>query len=212
MKKKFTIIELFVSITIISILISILIPSLANARQMGKRAVCLSSQKHISIASQLYVIEENYFPALAQLKSGGGLQWWDEILGLEQKWIQCPSVKIDGIGYNHPSIGGWLGPGPNFNEVFDPTNTVIFADSSRIINHGEPNPDKWVAVDSNKGENFFRTPVNNPWYSSQGQRIIGRHAGSLSAVFVDGHGQTMKASGLGMQYSEGHELAKWDLK
>ena len=68
-----------------------------------------------------------------------------------------------------------------------------------------------LAMDPSKGAKFFRTP-NNPWYSSHGQRIIGRHAGSLSAVFVDGHGQTMKASGLGMQYSEGHELAKWDLK
>lgn len=212
MNKKFTIIELFVSITMISLLVSILIPSLANARQMGKRAVCLSSQKYISIASQMYVIEENHFPALALKRSGGGYQWWDEILGLESESIQCPSVLNYGIGYNHPSIGRWLNYGPSINNILNPANTVLFADSSRIINHGEPNPDKWVAVDSNKGENFFRTPVNNPWYSSQGQRIIGRHAGSLSAVFVDGHGQTMKASGLGMQYSEGHELAKWDLK
>ena len=49
----FTIIELFVSITMISLLVSILIPSLANARQMGKRAVCLSSQAHINSFSNV---------------------------------------------------------------------------------------------------------------------------------------------------------------
>lgn len=45
MRKRFTIIELLVVIAIIGLLISILMPSLSKARELSKRAVCLSNIK-----------------------------------------------------------------------------------------------------------------------------------------------------------------------
>jgi prepilin-type N-terminal cleavage/methylation domain-containing protein/prepilin-type processing-associated H-X9-DG protein len=50
MYKKFTLIELLVVVTIISILLSMLLPALKNAREAAKTAVCLSNQKQIGIA------------------------------------------------------------------------------------------------------------------------------------------------------------------
>jgi prepilin-type N-terminal cleavage/methylation domain-containing protein len=51
--KKFTLIELLVVVAIIGILTSILLPSLQNARESVKVAVCVSNQKQFGIASMM---------------------------------------------------------------------------------------------------------------------------------------------------------------
>ena len=58
MNRKFTLIELLIVVAIIGILVSIMIPSLAKAREKGKRAVCKSnlSQAYKTI----YMYGNNY--------------------------------------------------------------------------------------------------------------------------------------------------------
>ena len=51
----FTLIELLVVIAIISLLVSILLPSLNRAKDLAKQSVCLSNLKSIGIAVQFYV-------------------------------------------------------------------------------------------------------------------------------------------------------------
>lgn len=50
----FTLIELLVVISIIALLMSILMPSLGKAREMGKRVVCLTRQKQLVTACAIY--------------------------------------------------------------------------------------------------------------------------------------------------------------
>ena len=52
--KKFTLIELLVVIAIIGILASMLLPSLQNAREKTKRAVCKSNIKQVGTAMTMY--------------------------------------------------------------------------------------------------------------------------------------------------------------
>ena len=53
-KSGFTLVELLVVISIISLLVSILLPALTKAREQAKAAICLSNLRQFNIAAQMY--------------------------------------------------------------------------------------------------------------------------------------------------------------
>ena len=67
MKNKFTLIELLVVMAVVGILVSILLPSLSNARQEAQRALCLSNYKQVSILVELYgATNDSTFPGIVE--------------------------------------------------------------------------------------------------------------------------------------------------
>lgn len=56
--QAFTLIELLVVVAIIALLISLLLPALAGAKEQGKRAKCLANERQIAIAAQSYALED----------------------------------------------------------------------------------------------------------------------------------------------------------
>jgi prepilin-type N-terminal cleavage/methylation domain-containing protein len=64
MRKGFTLIELLVVIAIISVLIAIMIPALARAREMTRRESCAANLASIGSAMQVYASMERVFPTL----------------------------------------------------------------------------------------------------------------------------------------------------
>ena len=78
--KRFTLIELLVAIAIIGILVSLLAPSLKNARERGRQASCLSNTKSWGTAAMMYHDDNQKFwnalgwPYRTSGKSAGGVQ------------------------------------------------------------------------------------------------------------------------------------------
>ncbi len=54
----FTLIELLVVVAVIALLIAILLPALAGARASARRTLCLSNQRQLGLALQLYVNDQ----------------------------------------------------------------------------------------------------------------------------------------------------------
>ena len=69
----FTLIELLIVIGIISLLVGLLIPTLAHARESARRASCLSNLRQVHLMLALYAQDNNDFVPIGY--RGGNRQW-----------------------------------------------------------------------------------------------------------------------------------------
>jgi prepilin-type N-terminal cleavage/methylation domain-containing protein/prepilin-type processing-associated H-X9-DG protein len=229
----FTLIELLVVIAIIAILAAMLLPALSKAKAKAKRTQCTSNMRQISIAHKLYT-DDHHGVYMMHGRKGGDRRnvfyrtnpnvtyWPDTFRNLnylkDLKAMECPSVTFWtnklAIGMNYPEIGKWLTGIVKEAEVRKPVDTVVFADSQVIANPREPDPDKWIPKEDTIGGRewvciLFRTPSTGS-YNSFPQRVVNRHESTCNLGFLDGHAEVRRASEVGLQYQEGHILAKWD--
>jgi len=70
----FTLVELLVVIAIISLLVSILLPSLNRIKELTRRAVCMANERGILLIMQLYGAENDAWVVL-----GNGANYWGPI-------------------------------------------------------------------------------------------------------------------------------------
>ena len=89
MKHGFTLIELLVVIAMIALLVTILAPSLQNAKDLARAAICMSNGHGLSVAHTMYAEEsEQYFAS--------PVRWPVELLPYlgDASIIKCPSSRV----------------------------------------------------------------------------------------------------------------------
>ncbi len=104
-KKAFTLIELLVVVAIIAVLVSMLLPALAAARESARRAVCGSNQKQLGMAILAYEADygwvaggsHDWQPTAFQDQSPAGrlnLAFYYPTYFSDPKIIWCPSDLV----------------------------------------------------------------------------------------------------------------------
>ena len=105
-RTAFTLIELLVVIAIISLLVSILLPSLSRAKELAKRALCSSNQHHIGLGLLMYASENDEFLPEAY-RNPDVVDWYHDA-------IEGVATQMGSFNENHPKYpakwGGDLTP------------------------------------------------------------------------------------------------------
>lgn len=113
--KKFTLIELMIVIGILAILLTILLPSLKNAREAAKTAVCNSQLSSLNKGLQLHLKENQYHYMerdLRHSRDDGGNFWTHQLKPYygDQDSLKCPSASHE-VPRTHMFFGnakkGW---------------------------------------------------------------------------------------------------------
>ena len=74
-RRGFTLVELLVVITIISMLMALLLPAVQSAREAGRRATCMNNQQQIGKAMLNYESGAGEFPGYVEELSGRPISW-----------------------------------------------------------------------------------------------------------------------------------------
>ncbi|HZL34703.1 MAG TPA: prepilin-type N-terminal cleavage/methylation domain-containing protein [Tepidisphaeraceae bacterium] len=203
----FTLIELLVAIGIVAVLLAMLIPALAGAREQGKSIKCLSNLRQLSLAANVYCENYNGSYPIAYYTDGasGGSIAWDFTAmrggsgaqirpgliwragegGLQVQ--QCPSYigRPSGddpyTGYNYNT--SYIGHGDQ-ETIPAPMRAGQIQDGARTALFGDGQyyggPDK-----------FMRSPFPSPGDLAFKYRAAGtqayRHQRRTNVVYCDGH-------------------------
>jgi len=161
-RNGFTLIELLVVISVISILISILLPALASARQRAEQIQCANNLKQIKFGWTGYVTDEKEYMMPQRTNVGvPGTRYWCDVNNAQKFFIgryitvhkifECPTSPLEVFGptiYTKYAVNGMSSTTADnyapavlttnsftqarFGELKKPWKTIGFFDASAV--------------------------------------------------------------------------------
>lgn len=209
-KRKFTLVELMIVISIITILMAMLLPTLNKARETARRSTCTNNLKQISFAVHSYAIDyKDWMPQAEHGRSswigstavylGASAQFpfyygWVNTKLSTQKLYQCPSGNNQlyyNVNYMYSKlVGCYTGTGINF--ASNPEQRPVRLSSVKNASEAVITLDGrcfsqtiWTFRGWNYALNIYVPGPDNTDF---------RHQAALNLLYVDGHTGSVRNS------------------
>ncbi|RYG35837.1 prepilin-type N-terminal cleavage/methylation domain-containing protein [bacterium] len=204
MRRAFTLIELLVVIAIIAILAAILFPVFAQAKTAAKAASCMSNERNLGLAVQMYLGDhEDRFPLTAYVDAEGNTVLWHDMIDPyvknKQVWL-CPGCDLatqdangaitSHFGYNVGYLTDFMQDFSNFTQssavgltqVGAPSETVLFSTARTSM---------WPQKSDCGDDGKLLLPPSWPSADCWG-RPNPVHNGGATIAWIDGHSSRKK--------------------
>ncbi|MAX24293.1 MAG: hypothetical protein CMJ19_07295 [Phycisphaeraceae bacterium] len=225
LRSGFTLIELLVVISIVSLLISILLPALKKARDSAMAISCLNNEKQVSLCMTMYLNDhKGHFPIhkISVSTPSGGRYYWNDLL---KRYIN-EEVPVPGVSPDH-----WFSDSSPLPDSFKcPTLIPLDAPSTAYSGIGYNNyglgQDLWpgwrkltdvkhpsqilVLGDGQAKRTWSDNRIIGSARLTTGSMVSYRHPGKAANIFfVDGHGRTAQVQELGKTWSTFYHKFPW---
>lgn len=221
-RRAFTLIELLVVISVIAMLMSILMPALMRARELGKRMVCSSNVRILGVANTLYAQDcDGWYVPIMDRTQGDNRYWpanqfFRKLVGYKGKqgptesdWhapkeYRCPSDLISTKERKDAQYDSWLSYGYNLTDWYytdwfgigyagHKTTTVASPSQELIFTESNDWWLWWKGANYIAGWDVLGHDTIMP-YKNVGcdGPTLYRHSDGVNIAFYDGHVEYMK--------------------
>lgn len=198
----FTLIELLVVIAIVTLLLSVLMPALKNAKELGKRAVCLNHTRQLTISWKMYAddydglipqsnVGDSSFTEYGWVAPAAGNTPEEQIESIEDGVLfpytatlnvyHCPTSKRDEPrSYSIVSSMNSTGDTSSSGNVYKKSENIPMSSDMFVFVCGG-------TIDPN--DNAFTVENDSPVWGDDLPPL--RHSNSAVFSYVDGHSESL---------------------
>ncbi|MDD2708858.1 MAG: prepilin-type N-terminal cleavage/methylation domain-containing protein [Verrucomicrobiae bacterium] len=199
LSEAFTLTELLVVMSVVSLLGSMLLPALAKVREKGRQIVCMNNLRNIGIGMRAYATDNNeYFPTVFDATGVFGKnRYWTDLLSSYVKANYNTNPSYIGSVYDCPAdkcrnaAGNFATSFVCAQIMYQNYGQQFGINSALISNPGDVGviaDGRWMMTSSDLMVADVEGGVDTT------KRLRPRHSGSANVLFCDGHVEARQAA------------------
>lgn len=195
-RRRFTLVELLITIAIIAILASLLLPALHKVRARGRQVNCVSNQKQYGVAYLQYSVDYNDFVCSVMDNASKPETYWFYKLEpyTRSRKLHCPSVRNWSFYEGKLGIALYDSLLPAYGDNYVPIKTSMIRQASQLLLFGDNDRGKEIST-AYPGYTF------SVWGKVDGAlsslTLSSRnHDGLINCTLFDGHVASYRKSSL----------------